>query len=87
MKGKKTGGRKKGSKNQRTRDLDKAAAEGGLLPLDYLLNVMRDPDALITRRDAAAVAAAPYLHAKRAPEDKSGNTATYILTTNVDPDA
>ena len=42
--GTKTGGRKKGSKNQRTHALDKAA-KNGKLPLDYMLEVMRDPEA------------------------------------------
>jgi hypothetical protein len=74
MKGKKTGGRKKGSKNQRTKELDKAAAKG-ITPLGYMLEVMRDQRAPVSRRDDMAKAAAPYLHAKRAPEDKSGQTA------------
>ena len=38
--GTKTGGRKKGSKNKRTLAVD--AAKGGKLPLDYMLEVMRD---------------------------------------------
>jgi hypothetical protein len=73
MKGKKTGGRKKGSKNQRTKELDEAAAKG-IRPLDYMLEVMRDEKADDLRRDDMARAAAPYLHAKRAPEDKHGQT-------------
>jgi hypothetical protein len=73
MKGKKTGGRKKGSKNQRTRELEKAATEG-LTPLDHMLRVLRDEKAEPQRRDSMAIAAAPYLHAKRAPEDRHGQT-------------
>jgi hypothetical protein len=34
------------------------------LPLDYMLPVMRDPEADPKRRDAMAMAAAPYLHAR-----------------------
>ena len=86
-KGKKTGGRKKGSRNTRTKILDEVAAKGGLLPLDYMLQVMRDDNNTEARRDAMSVAAAPYLHAKRAPEDKHGEAQTYILKTNVDPNA
>jgi hypothetical protein len=67
--GKKTGGRQKGSKNKRTRALD-AAAQQGEVPLDYMLKVMRDPKAAPYRRDDMAKAAAPYVHARRAPEDK-----------------
>jgi hypothetical protein len=33
-------------------------------PLDYLLAVMRDPQADPARRDRAAIAALPYLHAR-----------------------
>ncbi len=34
------------------------------LPLDYMLSVMRDANAEPKRRDAMAMAAAPYLHPK-----------------------
>ena len=34
------------------------------MPIDYMLSVMRDPTADDKRRDAMAMAAAPYLHAK-----------------------
>jgi hypothetical protein len=70
VKGKKTGGRKRGSRNKRSVELEKAA--GGQLPLDYMLSVMRDVKADDARRDEMARAAAPYLHARRAPEDKHG---------------
>ena len=75
MKGMKTGGRKKGSKNKinRVRDLAEAAAKGGTTPLEYMLSVMRDPKAKPSRRDEMARAAAPFLHARRAPEDSKGN--------------
>jgi hypothetical protein len=36
----------------------------GILPLDYMLSVMRDPNVEMKRRDAMAIAAAPYLHSK-----------------------
>ena len=41
-----------------------AAAAGldGEQPLDYLLRIMRDPSTEPHRRDAAAKAAAPYIH-------------------------
>lgn len=87
MKGLKTGGRVKGTPNKRTVREQKAAEKKGLMPLDYALKVMRDPNVEPQRRDWACQTAMPYLHARRAPEDKHGETATYILTTNVDPDA
>jgi hypothetical protein len=39
-----------------------SANEGGLQPLDYMLQVMRDPTASEARRDMMAKAAAPYRH-------------------------
>jgi hypothetical protein len=41
-----------------------AAQATGILPLNYMLAVMRDPAADHKRRDAMAMAAAPYLHAR-----------------------
>jgi hypothetical protein len=43
----------------------------GVLPLDYMLGVMRDPSAQPKRRDAMAMAAAPYLHAKMSSVEPS----------------
>jgi hypothetical protein len=57
-------GRPKGSRNKRTCALVEAAQNGGELPLDYMLRVMRDPNAAAKRRDEMAKAAAPYLHSK-----------------------
>jgi hypothetical protein len=37
------------------------------MPLDYMLSVMRDANADAKRRDAMAMAAAPYLHSKVSP--------------------
>jgi len=85
-KGRKTGGRQKGVKNKRTNELEEAR-KGGLLPLDYALNIMRDPNEDTAHRDWACHEALPYLHPKRVPEDRHGDAQTYILSTNVDPDA
>jgi hypothetical protein len=65
--GRKTGGRKKGSRNRATEEARAAAKASGILPLDYMLAVMRNPEADHKRRDAMAAAAAPYLHAKLSP--------------------
>jgi hypothetical protein len=63
----KTGGRAKGTPNRKT--IEKRLAEeqarkisNDLEPLDYMLEVMRDPTADQTRRDMMAKAAAPYRH-------------------------
>jgi len=72
-----------------------AAEETGILPLDYILSVMRDANADNKRRDAMATAAAPYLHSKLAtvepPElpDKSDIPSvivTFVRPTHVDED-
>jgi hypothetical protein len=65
--GRKTGGRNKGTRNRATEEARAAAKATGALPLDYMLGVMRDPKADHKRRDAMAVAAAPYLHPKLSP--------------------
>jgi hypothetical protein len=57
-------GRPKGARNRRTRAVLEAAEAGGEMPLDYMLTVMRDPKVDAKRRDAMAMAAAPYLHPK-----------------------
>ena len=59
-------GRPPGTINKAKAEAIAEAKKGGILPLDYMLNVMRDRRALGTRRDAMAQAAAPYLHPKLA---------------------
>jgi hypothetical protein len=56
----KTGGRKKGSKNKRTIAGD--AAKAGKLPLDYMLDVMRDPSVDWQRRDDMVWLRQSYQH-------------------------
>jgi hypothetical protein len=49
-----------------------------------MLKVMRDETAEPERRDEMAKAAAPFVHARRAPEGKQGNLiAPVIYTTNL----
>ena len=54
-------------------ELDRIAAEGKS-PLDYMLDIMRNPKVDGERRDEMAKAAAPYVHARRAPEDRQSKT-------------
>ncbi len=67
--GRKTGGRQKGTRNRATAEARAAAQATGILPLDYMLSVMRDPAADQKRRDTMAIAAAPYLHSKLSTVD------------------
>lgn len=63
--GKRAGaGRKVGAASRRTREVANKAAQEGLTPLEYMTAVMTDPTADQKRRDAMAVAAAPYMHAR-----------------------
>jgi hypothetical protein len=65
----KTGGRKKGVKNLASAEAQKAAKSAGITPLEYMLSVVRDPEARSDRRDRMAQAAAPYVHARIAALD------------------
>lgn len=45
-------------------DVKREARSAGLDPLSYMLEVMNDDEADVTRRDRMAIAAAPFVHAK-----------------------
>lgn len=57
-------GRKKGAVNKKTAEVQKAVAESGITPLEYMLQIMRDTALEPKDRLSAAIAAAPYVHAK-----------------------
>jgi hypothetical protein len=65
----KTGGRTAGTLNKRTETMLEEIASTGETPLQYMLRVMRDPAMSAARRDAMAIAAAPYIHSKLAQVD------------------
>lgn len=69
----KTGGRKPGSRNRLNELTRKKAENGGILPLDYMLEVMRDKNASPERRDDMAKAAGPYCSPKLTAIEHSGN--------------
>lgn len=69
-------GRKKGQPNRRTVETQAQAAEGGLTPLEYLLDVMRN-GADEKLRFAAANAAAPYVHAKLSSIEMNANVTNH----------
>lgn len=70
--GKKTGGRKKGSRNKASAEREAVVAASGLTPLDYLLTTLRDAKADPRDRFDAAKAAAPYIHPRLASIEHSG---------------
>ena len=57
-------GRPKGSRNKASIARQAAIAASGLTPLEYMMDVLRNPKATTARRDWAAGAAAPYVHPK-----------------------
>ncbi len=68
-------GRRHGSRNKATLIAEAREREiviSGKDPLDYMLEVMRNPDASWRRRDEMAKAAAPYLHPRLAAVEHSG---------------
>jgi hypothetical protein len=78
-KGFKTGGRTAGALNKRTREMLDEIASTGESPLQYMLRVMRDPKAPAARRDAMAIAAAPYVHSKLAQVDATAQDKRNII--------
>lgn len=67
-------GRPKGSKQVRSSSglIRAAKASGKSMPLDYLLDVMNDPQQSQRERLSAAIAAAPYVHPRLASVQMSG---------------
>ena len=96
--GKRSGaGRKAGVPNKRTQEVQDAVEESGITPLEYMLSVMRseapdtdDPVVLMRHVEArmdAAKAAAPYVHAKLASIEHTGEGGGAIaLAVNVNFD-
>jgi len=81
--GRKTGGRQKGTRNRATAEARAAADATGILPLDYMLSVMRDANADQKRRDAMATAAAPFLHSKLNAVDPKPAEVRQVTTLTV----
>lgn len=79
-KGAKTGGRKKGTPNRATAAKAAELAASGVLPLDFMLGVMRDPAKDFEVRLDAAKSAAPYVHPKLAAIEHTGKDGGPILT-------
>lgn len=57
-------GRKPGALNKATAAAREKAEAEGIMPLDFMLKIMRDEDATRAERMDMAKAAAPYVHAR-----------------------
>lgn len=66
-------GRHKGGANKINDQARTKALAGGLTPLEYLLGVLRDDEKPQDVRMDAAKAAAPYVHARLAAVEHSGD--------------
>ena len=64
-------GRKPGSVNRRNAEVIAEAVEAGITPVEFMLGIMRDEDADPKRREWAAEKAAPYLHPRPAPLERT----------------
>lgn len=66
-------GRKKGSLTAKTQEIVAKAASQGLMPLEYMLKVLRDETQSHDERFKAAINAAPYLHPKLSSVEHKGD--------------
>lgn len=73
-------GRKKGSPNKSSAELQAEIAASGETPLDYMIRVMRTDDADPRRRDDMAKAVAPYIHPKLTAVELTGKDGKPIET-------
>lgn len=79
-------GRRRGSLNVRTQEIVAKAAAEGLMPLEFMLAVLRDETKTFEVRFDAAKSAAPYVHPKLAAVEHSGdkdNPVAYAIFTGV----
>lgn len=67
-------GKPKGSVAKADVKAREKAAEGGITPLEYLLQIMRDEKQPQEDRKDAAKAAAPYVHARLSSVDMTSKT-------------
>lgn len=70
--GQKTGGRQKGTPNKATSEKIAEIAASGLMPLDFMLSLLRNEQAPNEERMWAAEKAAPYVHAKLSSVEVAG---------------
>ncbi|SRR5258708_10899904 len=67
------GGRQKGTPNKKTREFIERIAASGLVPLEYMLSVMRDEKQPQDVRMEMAKAAAPFVHPRLTATKVSGD--------------
>lgn len=70
-------GRKAGAATKKTKEIADRAAEEGVTPLEYLLTIMRNEVNEQKERMTAAIAAAPYVHAKLSSIEMNANVTNH----------
>lgn len=75
-------GRRAGIPNKKTAEKIAALEKSGLMPLDYLLSVMRDTANTQDVRLYAAKNAAPYCHPKLAQIEHTGKNGADLIPVN-----
>ena len=64
-------GRRPGSLNRKSGEVLAAALDGGTTPVEYMLGILRDDTADAKDRQWAAEKAAPFIHARPAPLERT----------------
>ena len=77
-------GRRPGAINKATAKAREAAEASGIMPLDFMLSIMRDETAERSERLDMAKAAAPYVHAKLSSIEASGPGGGPIPITRIE---
>jgi hypothetical protein len=72
-------GRKVGAATRRTREIADKAAEGGITPLEFMLQIMRNEAGEPETRFEAAKAAAPYVHPRLSAVDVDAKVTARTL--------
>lgn len=66
-------GRPKGATSKKTKEIADKAVKDGITPLEYMLSVLRDPNAEKAERAWAAEKAAPYIHPRLSTVQHGGD--------------
>lgn len=74
----KYGGRKKGTPNKKTTEIQEIAKARGITPLDYMLNLLNDISQETEIRLDAAKSAAPFVHSKMPTALQVSGTLNHI---------
>lgn len=72
-------GRKPSALTTKTREIAEKAIEGGITPLDYMLQILRDETLDGAARFEAAKAAAPYVHPRLSTIEAHGKDGAPLL--------